>query len=201
MAMHSTRAFALDHSSKRRPRRPPRPVGQRLVSALRSGGTRSQLAVPGKNRVEAFGGGSLQRFPVVRRGYDPAAVEAYVAELEAELAAVDRELVELRGSGAAAQEVASEIKRIGEQTSAVLMAAHDQREAILRGAREEAERCVAQATATASALTAECEARLHELEHQTELAHGERNRLLAELRTISGALAAVADAVDQQPEP
>jgi hypothetical protein len=194
MAMYSNRAFALDHGPEQRPRRAIGPIGQRLLGVLRGGGSRSRVTGPDEARIEATG----ERFPVVRQGYDRVAVNDFIAELEGELAALDRELVELRGSGPAAKEVADEIKRIGEQTSAVLMAAHEQREDILRRAQAEAERCVGEATAKASALTVESEARLRELRGQTEAAQAERDRLLAELRTISGALAAVADAADQR---
>jgi cell division septum initiation protein DivIVA len=135
----------------------------------------------------------LPRFPIARHGYDRIAVDGYVSELEQELAALDHELVELRARIDPAEEVASQIKRIGEQTSAVLMAANEQREEILRAARAEAERCVAEAGETARTLTEQGEVRLRELEAQTQAAQSERERLLGELRTISAALAAVAD--------
>jgi CHASE3 domain sensor protein len=197
MAMYSNRAFAFDHGSKQRSRRALGPVGQRLASVLRGGNDRDPLPDTAQHELET----APERFAVVRRGYHCTAVDDYVAALERELAALDRELAELRGSAPAADEVANEIKRIGEQTSAVLMAAHEQREEILRRAREEAERCVVDARATASTLTAECEQRLRELRDQTELAQAERDRLVSELRTISGALATVADSADSGREP
>src|SRR5207237_775730 len=87
----------------------------------------------------------LPRFPLVRHGYHCAAVDEYVTELEQELAEVDRELAELRAHTAPRDEVTDQIKRIGEQTSAVLIAANEQREEILRAAKEEADRRVAEA--------------------------------------------------------
>jgi hypothetical protein len=42
---------------------------------------------------------------------------------------------------------------------------------------------------------------LRELRDQTELAQAERDRLVSELRTISGALATVADSADSGREP
>jgi chromosome segregation ATPase len=204
MAFYNNRAVVLDRPAEQRSRLVPGQVGQRLLTALRGVTNRSPhtaaraLTDPAMDEPGTAAEHCLARFPIARRGYERTAVDEYVAELELELAALDRELAELRGGGATAAEVASEIKRIGEQTSAVLIAAHQQREEILARARAEAERCVGEATATASALTAQCEERLRELEAQTETARGERERLLGDLRTISTALAAVADSAEER---
>ena len=141
----------------------------------------------------------LPRFPITRSGYHCAAVDQHVASLEQELAEIDSELVELRASSASRDEVSIEIKRIGEQTSAVLIAANEQRDEILRTAREEAERCVADARAKATLLTSEGEARLLELEAQHHAAERERERLLDDVRNISAALAALAGAPKERP--
>lgn len=188
MAFYNNRSLTLDRSFKRSPRRPFASVGQRLASTFRA--------------TADGGGGDDQdtltdllplRFAIVRRGYEREAVDEYMSELEAELAALDQELAGLRGATATAPEVEIEIKRIGEQTSAVLMAAHEQREEILRQAQAEAERCVAEANAKAKALTARCERRLRDLGAQTDAAQSQRDRLLDELRTISAGLATVVD--------
>jgi chromosome segregation ATPase len=196
MAFYNNRSLVLDRGLKRRTHRSFGTLGLRLAGALRWKGA-------DEDEPETVDEELLPRFPLVRHGYERIAVDGYVAELEQELAALDRELAELRGGGAPAAEVANEIKRIGEQTSAVLMAAHEQREEILRRARAEADRCVEEATARAHALTTQCEQRLRELEAKNETARGERNRLLGDLRTISSALTAVADSADQRipPEP
>jgi cell division septum initiation protein DivIVA len=143
----------------------------------------------------------IPRFPVVRQGYDCAAVDAYVGELERDIAELDRELVALRARLATPDEVQTEIKRIGEQTSSVLIAAHEQREDILRGAQEEADRCVAEAREKASAIMAQAQAGVREAETgvrdaeaRSQATHRERYRLLDEVRTISAELAALADA-------
>jgi vacuolar-type H+-ATPase subunit H len=134
----------------------------------------------------------LPRFPIARSGYHCAAVDQHVASLEQELAEIDSELVELRASSASRDEVSIEIRRIGEQTSAVLIAANEQRDEILRTAREEAERCVADARAKATLLTSEGEARLRELETLHHTAERERDRLLDDVRNVSAALASLA---------
>lgn len=194
MAFYNNRSLTFDRSFKRAPRRPFAAVGQRLASTFRG--------------TADGGGGDDQdtltdllplRFAVVRRGYDCEAVDEYVSQLEAELTALDQELAGLRERGTTAPEVETEIKRIGEQTSAVLMAAHEQREEILRQARAEAERCVAEASAKATAVTAQTEQRLRDLGAQTEAAQSQRDRLLDELRAISAGLAAVVDSAREHP--
>jgi hypothetical protein len=180
-----------------------RPVGQRLASLLR-GANDPDERLHGAQPAEWVEDEQWPahedvqpRFPVVRHGYDCTAVDVHVAELEQELAELDSELAELRTQGAS-QDVANEIKRVGEQTSAVLIAANEQRGEILRVAREEADRCVAEATAEAGAITAQGEARLRELQAQHETALRERDRLLEEVRAVSAALAALADPAGQR---
>src|SRR5437764_8956955 len=99
------------------------------------GGLGSQLADWIAGERGAVGEDVLPRFPLARRGYDCAAVDEHVAELEQDLAALDAELAELRAQKDAQDDVTSHIKQIGEQTSAVLVAAHEQREQMLRSAR------------------------------------------------------------------
>lgn len=171
-------------------------VRQRVTNFLRGPKEDFDQAL-GTSEIDAqqWGGEAeaLPRFPLARRGYHCAAVDAHVAELERELAEVDRELVELRAQSVSRDEVSIEIKRVGEQTSAVLIAANEQREEMLRTAREEADRWVADARAQATLITSEGEARLRELQAEHEAAERERERLLDDVRNVSAALAALAD--------
>lgn len=204
MALYNSRMLVLDRGRARRPRRSLGPVGPRLSRLVR------RTAEPGLQSTppplthsaleagETAGGEPAPRFPLARRGYDCVAVDEYVADLERELTALDRELAELRGSDRPADEVASEIRRVGEQTSAVLMAAHEQRDEILRRAEAEADRRVADATATANTVTAQFEERLRDLKAQIDAANAERARLLGDLRVISAALAGVADSAEER---
>lgn len=204
MALYDNQSLVLDRDSK--PQRILAQIRGRFQRVLHHGGGQDggRWGHRGEGRDEGRWAendaetveGLVLRFPLARRGYDTVAVDEYVADLERELGALDRELAELRGQTAPAKEVESQIKRIGEQTSAVLMAAHEQREEILRTARDEAERTVAEATITARTVTEQSEARLRVLESQNEAARGERGRLLTEIRSISSALAAVADSAE-----
>jgi vacuolar-type H+-ATPase subunit H len=179
------------------------PVGQRFVNFLRGpkaeevGYDEEQPTGVIEDNRWPEGEEVLPRFPIARRGYHCAAVDTYVSELEQELAEVDHELAELRAQSAPRDEVSIQIKRVGEQTSAVLIAANEQRDEMLRGAREEADRCVAEATAKATLITAEGEARLRDLRSQHEAAEHDRDRLLDEVRRVSVALAALADSRQQ----
>jgi F0F1-type ATP synthase membrane subunit b/b' len=202
MAVHNNRSITLGRDSgERSGGTSPGPIVQRLANFFR--GTKDQQAAepaptgwvegeqwPVDDEV-------LPRFPVVRHGYDCAAVDAHVAELERELAEVDHELAELRAHSASREEVDGEIRRIGEQTSAVLIAANEKCGEMLREAQEEADRCLAEAKASAKAITEEGEARRRELETQHEAIRQERDRLLEDVRTVSSALAALADSGEQ----
>jgi vacuolar-type H+-ATPase subunit H len=195
MAVHDNRSPTLRRSEGSR-RLSLRPVGQRLTNFLRGPKEAFDAAQPTHESDARDWTGEaevLPRFPLARRGYRCGAVDAYVAELEQELAEVDRELAELRAHSVSRDEVSIEIKRVGEQTTAVLIAANEQRDEILRAAREEADRCLADARAKATLMTSEGEARLRELQAQHQGAERERDRLLDEVRNVSAALAALAD--------
>jgi DivIVA protein len=203
MALYNSRLLVLDRSAQQHSGRSLGALGNRITSWFRDGAQPSRRSTPPPLTHSALDGREAPgeqppRFPLARRGYDCVAVDGYVADLEQELADLDRELAELRGSTAPPDEVADEIKRVGQQTSAVLMAAHEQREEILRRAQAEADGCIATATANASAVTAQCEERLRDLKAQTDAARSDRDRLLADLRTISAAVAAVADSAEER---
>jgi hypothetical protein len=181
-----------------------RSAGRRLRNLLLgSGGGDSapdgpRLAAWMRDERGSLGEDVIPRFPLVRHGYDCVAVDGYVAELERDVAELDQELVAMRARLGAPDEVASELRRIGEQTSSVLIAAHEQQEAILAAAREEAHGCVEQARARASTITAEAEAQARELEASGEAAQRQRDRLLEDARAVSTELAALVDAAQER---
>jgi hypothetical protein len=126
------------------------------------------------------------RFPIARQGYDRQAVDQYVAELELELA-------QLRAVERADSSVAAEIERIGEQTSAILLVAHDKAQETMRQAQEQADRCVADAATNAVSITEEATRRLRQLDGETDSVWRERARLIDDVRHVSGALAMLAE--------
>jgi cell division septum initiation protein DivIVA len=139
-----------------------------------------------------------RRFPWSLRGYRRSAVDQHIAELERELGELDFELAELRAAATLREEVANEMRRIGEETAGILIEANNRRETITRAAEEEAHRRVADATAKATRITAESEARVRELEAHGEWVHRERDRLLENAIAASAAIADIVDAAHQQ---
>ncbi len=133
------------------------------------------------------------RFPISRHGYDRAAVDDHIGELE-------RELSELRTQRSLATPVAAEIDRIGEQTSAVLRVAHEQAQQTTFRARAQAERLIADAEANAAAITEEANRQLRRLDGDTDAVWQERDRLIQDVRDVANALVTLAQsAADRFP--
>ena len=126
------------------------------------------------------------RFPVAALGYNRAVVDEYVIGLE-------REIAELRAREPKPMSINEELARIGEQTASILVVAHNQASETTRLAEEQAERCVADAAANAVAITNEAKQRLRELDTETDSVWRERERLLQDVRSVSEALASLAD--------
>jgi cell division septum initiation protein DivIVA len=135
----------------------------------------------------------LPRFPVTRQGYDCDAVDAHIADLEDELNDLERQLDEARAQVPSRDVVATEIERVGAQTSAILVAAHDEAQETVRLARTHADTVIADATSYAAALTEEANRTVQELEGRAAALSGEHGRLLGEIRSTAGALHTLAD--------
>lgn len=140
----------------------------------------------------------VPRFPIARSGYDCAAVDEHVAMLERELSELDHELAELRARPPAHDEVAAEIEKIGEQTSSILLAAHDRARETQREAQEQADRCIADAAAQAISITEEANRKRAEMETEMRRLSGERGRLLADMETLAGTLSTIAREAKQR---
>jgi hypothetical protein len=135
-------------------------------------------------------------FPVGRLGYNRAAVDARIAELEAEL-------TELRAMPPQPT-ITEEIERLGEQTASILVVAHDQAhqttqaaeqkaKETTRLAQEQADRCIADAASNAVAITEKAKRELRELDEETDSVWRERTRLLEDARTVGHALITLTD--------
>jgi hypothetical protein len=133
------------------------------------------------------------RFPLGRPGYDRAAVDEHIAELE-------RELGELREAGPTVS-INEEIERLGEQTASILVVAHDQAQETTRLAQQQADRCIADAASNAVAITERAKQQLGELDSETDAVWRERTRLLEDARAVGVALIALAEeAAERFPE-
>ena len=140
------------------------------------------------------------RFSIVRQGYDCTAVDDYLGELEQELIELDRELAELQARTPSGTKVAAEIERIGEQTSTILLAAHDQAQQTTSRAQAEADRCIADAASNAIAITEDANRQLRQLEADKNSLRAERARLLDDIRGLATTLSSLAaDAADRFP--
>ncbi len=157
------------------------------------------------------------RFAVGPFGYNRAAVDEYISDLE-------RVLEELRRERPAPPtSINEEIERLGEQTASILVVAHDQAHETtrraqeqahettrraeeqahdtIRRAQEQAERCIADAAANAVQITDRASRKLRELDNETDAVWRERIRLLDDARNTGGALIALAEqATERFPE-
>ena len=145
------------------------------------------------------------RFPITRQGYECEAVDEYVGDLERELMELERELDEAKVVTPTTNQVEAEIQRVGEQTSAILLAAHDKAQETTRQAQVQADRVLADAASQAIAMTEEANRKLQQLESDRRSLHRERARLLDDIRRLSGSLAELADDAAErfpsEPEP
>ncbi len=138
------------------------------------------------------GAESEVRFPIDPMGYERAAVDQYIAELEQQLAQLKQSQPPMS--------ITEEIERLGEQTASILVVAHDQAHETARLAREEADRRVAEAAANAVAITERARLQLGELDQETDVVWRERTRLLEDARAVGVALVGLADeAVERFP--
>jgi cell division septum initiation protein DivIVA len=134
------------------------------------------------------------RFPIGPIGYSRGAVDERIAELE-------HELEELRASTDEPISITDEIERLGEQTASILVVAHDQAHETTRSAREQADRTIADAAASAVAMTENAKHKLADLDNETDAIWRERARLLDDARDVGLALIALAEeALERFPE-
>lgn len=117
------------------------------------------------------------RFPVAFRGYDRAKVDEYLED-------VSRVIEQLESAQAPDAAVKRELEQIGEQTTAILQRAHEAEETITTRARTEADETVRAAEQEARATRERAEARVRELDEDTDLLWQERHRLLEDMQRL-----------------
>lgn len=132
-------------------------------------------------------------FPVVMRGYDRGAVDAYVAEV-AQLVA------ELEATQLPESVVQRALDQVGDQTSAILKHAHEASEEITERSRAQAEEQLTRAEREADAMRREAEDRARRLEDDTREVWDERKRLIEDIRHLADDVLGLADdALDRMP--
>jgi hypothetical protein len=130
-------------------------------------------------------------FPVVLRGYDRMAVDAYVrrtTELVAELQAA-------RSPEAAVRRA---LEQVGEQISGILQRAHETAAEITTQSRSEAEDRLEVARQEAERILTESQARLRELDVDADRVWGERQRIIDDARALGLELQAMADSAAER---
>jgi cell division initiation protein len=167
-----------------------------MADAPKGGGGSTRR--PGSSRGRRRGAVDEVRdvsFALAFRGYDRAAVDAYVgrvAQLVAELEATQlRENVVQRA-----------LDEVGEQTSAVLQRAHEAAEEITRTARSQAEGHLQRAQGEAGQVRADADEYARQVEADLGRLREERLRLIEEIRRFADEILGVADdALERLPEP
>lgn len=155
------------------------PVG--AVDAVREGITTEQ---PGLDPdVEAL---RHADFPLAFRGYDAAAVDAYVA-------AVGRLIDRFEESNSPTTAVRRALDRVGEQTAAILRQAEQAAHEMTISSRAKADDRLQRCEREAKQLHAEAQARVRRLDDDNERLWQERQRLIEATKDLADKLRATAD--------
>jgi DivIVA domain-containing protein len=128
-----------------------------------------------------------QRFPVVLRGYDRVAVDAFVKHT-AQLVA------ELHATSSPEGAVRRALERVGGEVSSILQRAHDTAEDITAKSRSESEDRLASARQEAAEIVRDAERRARELDVEVDRIWAERDRIVADVRKLSEELDLIAGA-------
>jgi len=143
----------------------------------------------------------LPRFSITRQGYDCQEVDEYVEDLERELSELDGELAKMRIHARAGNEVVAELQRVGEQTSSILVTAHEKAQETIRLAEVEASAKIADAASSAATMTDEAKRKVQQLEHETVSLREQHGRLVGEIQNLSTVLKSVAETAIERVSP
>jgi DivIVA domain-containing protein len=135
-------------------------------------------------------------FPIVMRGYDRAAVDAYVTR-------VNRIIAELQVTRSPQSAIRHALDQMSEETKGILERAHQSAEEIAARSRSQADDRVQRAEQEARTLIDDAEARVRELDSDADAVRQERNRLIEDIRRVSDELQALASDASTRfpPEP
>jgi hypothetical protein len=125
-------------------------------------------------------------FPVVLRGYDRIAVDAYVKE-------TSQLVAELQATHSPEAAIRRALERVGEQISGILQRAHDTAEEITTQSRAEAEDRLELSRQEAAQIAAAGEERLKDLDADTDRIWAERARIVEDARELARQLLRLAD--------
>jgi hypothetical protein len=138
-------------------------------------------------------------FPVVLRGYDRIAVDAYVTQ-------TSQLVAELQATRSPESAVRRALERVGEEVSGILQRAHDTAAEITSQSRSEAEDRLEAARQEAEQITIAAENRVKELDAETDRIWAERLRIVEDTRDLARQLMGLSDSAaerfpaDEEPE-
>jgi cell division septum initiation protein DivIVA len=124
-------------------------------------------------------------FPLVLRGYDRLAVDAYVKR-------TSQLVAELQATRSPEAAVRRGLERVGEEVSGILQRAHDAASQITAQSRSDAEDRLERARQEATQLTADAEQRLQELDAETDRIWAERQRIVDDAQQLARQLLSLA---------
>ena len=125
------------------------------------------------------------QFPVVLRGYDRIAVDAYVKR-------ASQLVAELQSTRSPEAAVRRALERVGEEVSGILQRAHESAEKITVHSRADAEDRLERARSEALELTADAERRVADLDAETDAIWAERRRIVADVNALASQLTELA---------
>jgi vacuolar-type H+-ATPase subunit H len=124
-------------------------------------------------------------FPIVLRGYDRLAVDAYVKR-------TSQLVAELQATRSPEAAVRRGLERVGEEVSGILQRAHDAASQITAQSRSDAEDRMERARQEATQITADAERRLQELDAETDRIWAERQRIVDDAQQLARQLLSLA---------
>src|SRR3954451_5222842 len=125
-------------------------------------------------------------FPIVMRGYDRSAVDAYVTR-------VNRIIAELQVSRSPQSAIRHALDQVSEETRGILERAHDTADDITKRSQIQAGERIERAETEARQIVADAAARAQEVQADTDAIDRERTRLIEDVRLVAQELQRVAN--------
>lgn len=130
-------------------------------------------------------------FPIVLRGYDRLAVDAYVKR-------TSQLVAELQSTRSPEAAVRRALERVGEEVSGILQRAHEAAAQITVQSRSDAEDRLERAREEAAKITADSKNRLKELDAETDRIWAERHRIVEDAQELARQLLALAQSAAER---
>jgi cell division septum initiation protein DivIVA len=130
-------------------------------------------------------------FPVVLRGYDRIAVDAYVKK-------TSQMVAELQATSSPETAVRRALDRVGGEVSGILQRAHDTAAQITAQSRAEAEDRLESARQEAERIVASARTEVQELDAETDRVWAERQRIVEDARDLARQLLGLADSAAER---